>query len=59
MTVKELYEIAKARGEENTSLTFSYSCNDDWYDYEGDVKQTDVHITKGEVCIAISNYGKA
>lgn len=56
MTVKEFYEIVKARSAENCQLTFDYICDDDDYDCEGIVEQTDLHIVAGEVCISISKF---
>ena len=31
MTIKELYEQAKARGMENSPLMLDFSCSDDYY----------------------------
>ena len=61
MTVKDLYEMAKAKGLENAPLTLDYQCSDGWYSYCDDVHEEDVlfmgddgHYAK-EVCIAIDN----
>lgn len=61
MTVKDLYEMAKAKGLENAPLTLDYQCSDGWYSYCDDVHEKDVlfmgddgHYAK-EVCIAIDN----
>ena len=61
MTVRDLYEKAKAKGLENAPLTIDYQCNDDWYSYCDDVHEEEVlfmgddgHYAK-EVCIAIEN----
>ena len=32
ITIKELYESAKAIGKENLPIGITYSCSDDWYD---------------------------
>ena len=61
MTVKELYEMAKAKGLENAPLTIDYQCDDDWYNYSGNIHEGDVlfmgddgHHAK-EICIAIED----
>lgn len=61
MTIKALYEMAKAKGLENAPLTLDYQCSDGWYSYCDDVHEEDVlfmgddgHYAK-EVCIAIEN----
>lgn len=57
MTVKDLYEWAKARGVENAQLTIDYQCNDDWYNYRDDVHKEDVlFLSHDEVCITIENW---
>lgn len=61
MTIRDLYEMAKAKGLENAPLTLDYQCSDDWYSYCDDVHVEDVlfmgddgHYAK-EVCISIEN----
>ena len=55
MTVRDLYEMAKARGLENAPLTLDYQCNDDWYSYCDDVHKEEIIFTGDEVRIAIEN----
>ena len=59
MTVRDLYEMAKAKGLENAPLTIDYQCSDDWYSYSDVVHREEVqfigndgHHAK-EVCITI------
>lgn len=56
MTVKDLYEMAKAKGMENAHLTLDYQCDDDWYDYCNDINESDVlFLGNDEICITIEN----
>lgn len=61
MTVRDLYEMAKAKGLEHAPLTIDYNCSDGWYSYCDNVHEEDIafigndgHHAK-EVCISIEN----
>ena len=60
MTIKKLYEMAKAKGLENAPLTIDYQCSDWYYNYYGDIYEEDIRFTgdekkKKKVCITIEN----
>ena len=55
MTIKDLYDMAKAIGIENATLTLDYQCNDDWYSYCNDINQDDIVFLDNEICISIEN----
>lgn len=42
MTVKDLYEMAKAKGLEHAPLTIDYQCSDGWYSYSDNVHEEDI-----------------
>ena len=54
MTIKEIYEYAKARGLEDTPLEIEYTCNDDWYDFNGDTDDNNVNIDEIGDAIVLS-----
>ena len=43
MTIKKLYEMAKAKGLENAPLTIDYQCSDWYYNYYGDIYEENFH----------------
>lgn len=55
MTIKELYEWAKAHDLENAPLKVSYTCDDDTYNYDGDVKEIDLTVSYKNIVIDIVN----
>lgn len=55
MTVKEFYEWARGIGAENAIISLSYQCNDDWYNFEGNIEEDDLDIGENEVIINIVN----
>ena len=54
MTIKDLYEWAKARGIENNLLVVSYACCDDWYSFDNyEIKEQFLIVNKDMVNISI------
>ena len=53
-TIEKLYQIAKARGYEDKPLEIEYICDDDWYDYENPLRQTDVVFVDDKAKISIN-----
>lgn len=53
-TIEKLYQIAKARGYEDKPLEIEYICDDDWYDYESPLRQTDIVFADDKAKISIN-----
>lgn len=53
-TIEKLYQIAKARGYEDKPLEIEYICDDDWYDYENPLRQTDIVFADDKAKISIN-----
>ena len=54
MTIKNLYEWAKAKGIENNLLVISYACDDDWYSFDCQgIEQSQLSIFRDMVNIQI------
>lgn len=54
MTIREMYEWAKANNVVDAEIEFDYHCDDDWYDFNGSFSMEDTFITKdGKFCIEI------
>lgn len=49
MTIRELFELAESLGVADRPLGISYTCNDDWYNWDGDTSDSAVEVdTDGE-----------
>lgn len=57
MTIREIFELAKKHGLADTPLEIEYTCNDDWYNFNGDTNDNRVSIDKiGDgIVISIDN----
>ncbi len=51
ITIRQLYELAKAHGIEDMPLSISYFCNDDWYSFINRTITKDMFdIETAEIC---------
>lgn len=53
MTVKELYELAKATNHENATIRVMYYCGDSWYDLDESIDFSNITLGDGEILIKI------
>lgn len=44
MTIADLYKWAKFHNVENKTLYIDYKCDDDYYNYTGELKEDDLEI---------------
>ena len=44
MTIANLYEWAKLHNVENKTLYINYECDDDYYNYTGELKKNNLEI---------------
>lgn len=51
MTIKELYELAKAQGKENLPLTVYYRPDDDWYTLNSSISEDNVRFYNDEISL--------
>ena len=56
MTIKQLYEMAKIAGKEDAPVRIDYACKDDWYDYSGDISESDITFSNRGIIISIINW---
>lgn len=54
MTIREIFEYAKSKGLEDTPLEIEYTCNDDWYNFNGDTNNPNVSVDKIGDAIVLS-----
>lgn len=56
ITIKKLYEMAKVVGKEDAPVFIDYACKDDWYDYSGDISESDITFSNKGITISIINW---
>lgn len=55
ITIKRLYEMAKIVRKENAPIFIDYACGDCWYDYSGDISESDITFSNKGIIISIIN----
>ena len=55
-TIEKLYQIAKSRGYEDKPLKIEYYCDDDWYDYDNFLHETEILFVDNKAIVTIKNY---
>lgn len=55
-TIEKLYQIAKARGYEDKPLKIEYLCDDDWYDYDNFLHESEILFVDNKAIITIKNF---
>lgn len=56
-TIEKLYQIAKIRGYEDKPLKIEYTCDDNWYDYDNSLHESEILFIDNEAIITINNFG--
>jgi len=51
MTIKELYEFAKATGHENATMRVCVYCNNSWYDLNESVDFSNITLGNKEILV--------
>lgn len=53
-TIEKLYQIAKSRGYEDKPLKLEYLCDDDYYDYENFLHESEILFIDNKAIISIN-----
>ena len=58
MTIKELYELAKATNHENATIRVQYYCGASWYDLGESIDFSNITLGDKEIIIKIDGLSR-